>query len=93
MGTGRITDFSKPNQGQKPLQRVEQRRRGSSVEVLDKNSLAQPTVVELNLHEEVILPDQNNPRIRLKKDGTPDLRFRNAPTQKEWDKIKRGIEK
>lgn len=57
---------------------------------MDKTRGGNAEPMQIRLHEEVIIEGQNN--VRLKKDGTPDLRFRHSPTQAEWEKIKRGEE-
>lgn len=88
MGAGRITDFTKPGGGNdKPFQRVEQHRVSGGVQVLDSRHGGQQEPIEFRVHEETIV--EGHGKVRLKKNGSPDLRFRNAPTQKEWDKIKR----
>lgn len=90
VGTGRITDFSKPGAQagrETGLKRLQSKRGSGGVEVLDRTHGGQNTPVEVRLHEEVIIEGQGS--IRLKKDGSPDLRFRNAPGRAEWEKIRR----
>lgn len=85
MGTGRIENLGQQQQGQVKI--MVGRSHSGGVEVIGgTNGPAQP--VQVTLHEEVIVEGQDN--IRKKKDGTADLRFRNAPGKGQWDKIKRG---
>jgi len=84
MGTGRIVNFSQSG-GTEPKIMVS--RQTGGVEVMGGVKGGPPEPVKVTLHEEVIVEGQDN--IRRKKDGSPDLRFRNAPNKEAWDKIKR----
>jgi len=88
MGNGRIVDFSRGGTTTEVKRLSHTNAEASRVEVVSKDRGGAPMPVEIRHHEEVFVEGQD--RIRLKKDGTPDLRFRNAPTNKEWEKIKRG---
>lgn len=91
MGTGKIVDFTQnqPVGREAGFTRVEQTQRGRGVEVRDSRSTGEVAPVEIRVHEETIVHGQEAVRVRLKKDGSPDLRFRNAPTREEWERIKR----
>lgn len=86
--TGKIVDFGKQNP-EKGIKRLEQHGVKSKVEVLDSKTTPQPTQVDLRVHEETVTEDQENVRRRAKQDGTPDLRFRQAATAAQFDRVKR----
>jgi hypothetical protein len=90
MSSGKIVDFSQPNAtGNKEVQRLQRKPVGDSVHVIDSNTKQEPMPTDIRVHEEVIVHGQEPNKPRLRKDGNPDLRFRNAPSQAEWDKVKR----
>jgi len=88
MGAGRIVDFSKGNQIPEVKRLSHTNSEARRVQVMDKSQSGEPMPVEIRHHETITVEGEGN--IRLKKDGSPDLRFRNAPTNAEWEKIKRG---
>lgn len=88
MATGRIHDFRQPNKAT-GMQTLSGTKRTGEVEVIDPRSKVEATPVEIRVHEEVIVHGQEPNRVRLRKDGNPDLRFRNAPSREEWEKVKR----
>jgi len=84
MGVGRIENFNE-QKGQVKI--LTGKTHSGGVEVIGGEGKGFAKPVEVTLHEEVIIEGQDS--IRLKKDGTPDLRFRNAPNKANWDRIKR----
>lgn len=86
MNSGKIENFKGGPSGPKII--------GSSevpagpVKKLDSKTKQEETPIEIRLHEESIT-DADQIRGRHVEPGAPEIRLRNAPTQQEWDRVKR----
>jgi hypothetical protein len=59
-------------------------------QILDKTAPVEPSPAVIHVHEEVVIEGQD--KVRLRKDGGFDLRFRAAKDRAAWERVKRGVD-
>lgn len=83
--TGKIENFKGGSRGPRIIGSSEVS--SGPPRTLDSKTKQEQEPIEVRSHEEIILEGDN--RIRMKKSGVADLRFRAAKDRAEWDRIKR----